>query len=66
MTIVEYLDVPVNSDGEALEKHIASHHVRSVPGGAELTLCGVLITYSNWRGHAPDAQPCQTCANLDA
>lgn len=65
MTTVEYPDVPVNENGEALAKHIASHHVPGIPGGAELTLCGVLIVYRHWQGHAEGAQECELCVNLD-
>jgi hypothetical protein len=65
MTTVNYPDVSVNAEGLATEQHVAAHHVRGIPGGAELTLCGVLITYSTWKGTASDAPECATCKRLD-
>ena len=66
MTTVNYPDVPVDANGQATLAHVASHHVRGISGGAELTLCGVLITYSTWQGVAPGAPTCPTCEGLDA
>ena len=66
MTVINYPDVPVDADGFATHGHIASHHVRGIPGGAEVTLCGVLIQYATWKGVAPDAPLCPTCDELDA
>lgn len=66
MTTVNYPDVPVDANGFATAHHVASHHVQGIPGGAELTLCGYLITYSTWKGVAPGAAPCTICESLDA
>jgi hypothetical protein len=65
MTTVNYPDVEVDANGLATKQHIAAHHVHGVPGGAELTLCGVLITYHTWQGVAPDAPPCEDCEGRD-
>ena len=65
MTSVNYTDVAVDENGLATHQHVASHHVNGVPGGAELTLCGVLIVYSTWKGAAPDAPMCEPCERLD-
>lgn len=64
MTTVNYPDVPVNANGLATRQHIADH-VRGIPGGAELTLCGVLIKYDTWKGTAPNAPMCETCEGND-
>ena len=66
MTTIDYPDVPVDANGMATERHTASHHVRGVEGGAEVTLCGYLITYSTWKGEAPNAPRCAKCEGLDA
>ena len=65
MTTVNYPDVPVDANGYATHRHVASHHVNGVPGGAELTLCGVLITYNTWRGVALKASACAECEARD-
>jgi hypothetical protein len=65
MTTVNYPDVEVDANGQATKQHIAAHHVHGVPGGAELTLCGVLIKYSTWQGVAPTALPCTVCEGRD-
>lgn len=66
MTMFDYPDVPVDAEGRATHQHIAKHHLRGIPGGAEVTLCGVLIRYRTWKGFAPDAPWCDTCLRLDA
>lgn len=65
MATVNYPDVPVDANGQATLQHTAAHHVHGIPGGAEVTLCGVLITYSTWQGTAPGAPECPTCVRLD-
>lgn len=65
MTTVNYPDVPVDANGLATAHHVAAHHVRGIPGGAELTLCGLLITYNTWKGVAPNAYKCAECERLD-
>lgn len=66
MSTINYPDVPVDANGQATMKHVAAHHVHGIPGGAEVTLCGFLITYRTWQGAAPGASQCPTCERLDA
>jgi len=66
MTTIHYTDVAVSDEGLATHRHVASHHVPGIPGGAEVTLCGMLIKYSAWRGTVDGAPECEECVRLDA
>ena len=57
--------VDVDSNGLATHQHVASHHIHGVPGGAEQTLCGKVIIYSEWKGTALNAPVCTTCKERD-
>lgn len=57
--------VEVDSAGLATHGHIAAGHVRSIPGGGELTLCGKIIAYSTWLGTVKDAPMCHECEEND-
>lgn len=62
---VEYKDLPVDANGQATQQHTAANHVRGFPGGAEVTLCGILIVYADWKGEAPGATRCAACEAMD-
>lgn len=55
-------DVPVDSDGLVLNKHIASDHVDN----GEVTLCGYYIDYHTWKGHVSNVDDCPACRDIDA
>lgn len=65
MTTINYPDVPVDANGQATHGHRAHRHVYDIPGGAELTTCGMLIIYSTWKGTAPGAPDCPVCVEMD-